>query len=166
MNRVSAAVVPPSRTTPSRLTASKYSSDLVRSWPPSVSPNSEDYGLQVCTITASKCISKLAPSRLQSASPNSLKHILQVYLYSHSITASKCISKLARSQPPSVCPNSIMAAKLALSRPRCASLSSLDQGVVKQWSWMADRPSSTLRRTSHGIRTENSWERVVQARGA
>jgi len=41
-------------------TASKYSSNLTRSRPPSVCPNSLDYGLQFRTITPSKCISKLA----------------------------------------------------------------------------------------------------------
>jgi len=82
-------------------TASKYLSNLARSWPPSVSPNSLDHGLQVYlqtrSITASKCISKLARSRPPSVSPDSLDYGLQV----RTIMASMCISKLARSQPPS-----------------------------------------------------------------
>ena len=66
-------------------TATKYSSNHVRSWPPSVSPNLLDYSLQVCMIMASKCIS-----------PSSLNHGLQVHLHPRTITASKCISKLTQ----------------------------------------------------------------------
>ena len=91
------APVPPTRTTASRYTASKYSSNLARSWRPSASPNSLDHGLQVHlqtrSITASKCISKLA----RYWPPSSLDYGLQF----RSITASKCISKLARSRPRS-----------------------------------------------------------------
>jgi hypothetical protein len=147
MNTVSAPVAPPSRTTASRLTASKYSSNLARSWPPSGSPNSLDYGLQVHlqtrSITASKCISKLARLR----PPSSHDHGLQVHLQTRSISASKCISKLARLRPPSshdhglqmhLQTRSVTASKcmskLARSRPRSASISSLDHGVVKRWS--------------------------------
>jgi len=124
MNSVSAPVVPPSRTTTSRLTASKYSFNLARSWPRNASPN--------CSITASECISKLARSGSPSASPNlfdysirvhlqicsttafkfiskparlqppiSHHHVLQVYLQTQLVTASKCISKLAQLWPPS-----------------------------------------------------------------
>jgi len=75
---------------------------FAQSRPPSVSPNSLHYCLQVCTIMASKCISKLAQSRSQSASLSSLDQGLQVYLQIRSITASKYISKLARSCPRSV----------------------------------------------------------------
>jgi len=53
---------------------SKCISKLARSQPPRVSLNSQDYGLQVCTMTASKYISKLARSWPPSASPNSLDH--------------------------------------------------------------------------------------------
>jgi len=84
------------------MTASKCISKLAQSWPPSVSPNSLDYGLQVRMSMASKCISKLARSQSRSASLSSLDHCLQVYLQICSITASKCISKLARSQPRSI----------------------------------------------------------------
>jgi len=107
MNRVSAPVVPPSRTTASRLTASNYSSNVARSWPPIASSNSLDHSLemylQIRKITASKCISKLAPSQPPSVCTNSLDYSLQV----RTITASKCVSKLARSQPPSVSTNSL-----------------------------------------------------------
>jgi len=112
MHRVSAPVAPPSRTTASRLTASKYSSNLARSWPPSASPNPLDHGLQLYlqtrSITASNCNSKLARSRPPGASPNSLDHGLQVHLQTRSITA----SKFARSWPP-----------------KCISLNSLDHGL-------------------------------------
>ena len=77
-------------------------SKLARSLPPSVSINSQDYGLQTCSITAFK----LAPSSHPSVSANSLDHNLGEHLQVHSVTASKCISKLARSQPPSVSLNS------------------------------------------------------------
>jgi len=70
--------------------ASRCISKLARSQPPSVSPNSHDYGVQVCTVTASKCISKLAQSRPPSVSPNSLAHGLRVHLQTRSITACKC----------------------------------------------------------------------------
>ena len=42
------------------------------SWPPSESPNSLDYGLEVETVRASKCISKLARSQPWSVSLSSL----------------------------------------------------------------------------------------------
>jgi len=103
MNRVSAAVAPPSQSTASRSTTSKYSSNLDRSWPPSAFPKSLDHGLQVHlwvpldpglkvnfqtrSITASKCISEL--------------YNLQI----RSITTSKCISKFTLSQPPNASPN-------------------------------------------------------------
>jgi len=76
-------------------TASKYSSKLAPLRPPSVSPNSLDYGLH-------KCISNLPRSRSRSASLSSLDHGLQVYLQIPSTTASMCISKVARSRPRSV----------------------------------------------------------------
>jgi len=236
MNRVSAPVAPHSRTTASRLTASKYSSNLARalpsseslnslvhglqvhlqtrsitasnfalSWPPSAylqtrtitaskcipkltplrPPSSHDHGLHVhlptSSITASKCISKLAwlrpPSsqdhglqvHLQTCSitasnfalswppsaylqtrsitapkcipklarlwpPSSHNHGFQVHLPTRSITASKCTSKLAQLRPPSSQDHGRHISKLALWRPRSASLSSLNHGVVNQWS--------------------------------
>jgi len=82
-------------------TASKYSSNLARSRPPSVSPNWLDYALQVCTSMASKFISKLAQSRPPSASLSSLDLRLQVHLWVHSISVSKCISEFTRSTSPS-----------------------------------------------------------------
>jgi len=86
------------------LTASKYSSNLARSRPPSASPISLDHGLQVHlqthSITASKCISKLA--RLRPASSH--EHGLQVHPQTRLITISECISKLSWSLPPNVSP--------------------------------------------------------------
>jgi len=82
-------------------TASKSSSNLTWSRPPSASQNSLDHSLQVYlqtrSITASKCIAKVAQSEPPSVSPNSLDYGLQV----RTITASKCISEFTRSWPPS-----------------------------------------------------------------
>jgi len=162
MNGVSAPVSPPSR-----LTASKYSSNLAWSWPPSACPMFLDHRLQVRTHIASKCISS-----------NSLNQGLQVHLQTRSVTASKSISNVAWLRPPSshnhglhvhpqnwleyvlqVCTitaskcisktRSFTASKFAQSQPRSASLCSLDHGVVKKWSSKADSPSSPLHRTSH-----------------
>jgi len=58
MNRVSAAVAPPSWSSASKSTTSKYSSNLDRSWPPSQSPNSLDHGLKVHLSTGSITASK------------------------------------------------------------------------------------------------------------
>jgi len=99
---------PPSSTPPISLDHGlKVISKLARLQPPSVSLNTLDYSLQVCTITAFKCISKLNRLWPPGASWNSLNHGLQVPLQTRLITASKCISKLARLQPPSVSPNSL-----------------------------------------------------------
>jgi len=77
MNRVSAAIVPPSKST-----ASKYSSDLTQSLPASASPESLGHSLrlhlQTRSITASKCI-----------------------FWVQSISATKCISEFIRSRSPS-----------------------------------------------------------------
>ena len=81
-------------------TASKYSSNLARSRPTSVSPNWLDYGLQVRTSMATKCISKLAQSWPPSASLSSLNLTIQVHIQTRSITASKCISEFTRSTSP------------------------------------------------------------------
>jgi len=69
-------------------------SKFAQSWPPSASPNSLDYALQVSTIMASNCIS-----------PNSLNHGLQVHPQTRSITVFKCISQSARSRLRNVSPN-------------------------------------------------------------
>jgi len=86
INIVSAVITPPFRSTASRSTTSKYSSNLDRSWSPSASPNSLDHGLQVHlqtrSITTSKCISQLHDFSLQ------------MHLQTRSITASMCISEL------------------------------------------------------------------------
>ena len=127
-------------------TASKYSSNLDRSWPPSASPNSLHHGLQVHlqtrSITASKCISKLSRLQPPSASLSSLDHGPQVHLQTPRITA----SKFARLWPPSASPNSldyglqvhlsvhsISASKcisqFTRSRPSSASPNSLDHDL-------------------------------------
>jgi hypothetical protein len=80
--------------------ASKCMCKLVQSRPPSVSLNSQDYGLQVHlqtrSITAFKCISKLVRLRPPSVSPNLLDYSLQVYLQTRSIRALECVSKFTR----------------------------------------------------------------------
>jgi len=85
--------------------ASKYSSNLAQSRPPSVSPNSLNHGLQVHlqtrSITTSKCISKLTQSRPPSASLTPLDLSLRVHLQTRSIAASKCISEFTQSPSPS-----------------------------------------------------------------
>ena len=118
-----------------RWIASKYSSKLRLSWPPSASPNSLYYSLQTSSITASKCISKLARLRPPSA-----------YLQTRLITASKCISKLARSRPPNISPHSLNCglqvhlqtrsitspkciSKFAQLQPPCSSTNSLDHDL-------------------------------------
>jgi len=107
MNRVSAPVAPPSRTTTSRLMVSSYSSYLARSWPSSASPDTLDYSLQVYLPTRLFKASTFASSRPPTASLNLLYHGLQVNLQCFSITASRCIFKLARSRPLSASPNSL-----------------------------------------------------------
>jgi len=110
MNRVSAPVAPPSRTT-SRFTASKYSSNHARSWPPSASPYSLDHSLQVHlwvhSISASKCISTLTRLPPPSASLSSLDLGLQVHLQTRLIPACKCVSEFTRSRSPSASPHSL-----------------------------------------------------------
>jgi len=71
--------------------ASKCISKLAQSQPPSVSPNSLDYGLQVRMITALKCISEFTRPWPPSASLSSLDHGHQVQFSTRSITASKYI---------------------------------------------------------------------------
>jgi len=70
-------------------------SKLTQLRPPSVSPNSLDYGFH-------KRISILPLSRSRSASPSPLNHGLLVYLQIRSTTTSKCISNAAWSWPRSV----------------------------------------------------------------
>jgi hypothetical protein len=80
---------------------------FVRSWPPTASPTSHDYGsglnLYVHLITASKSMSNLA--RLWP--PRSHDYGLQVHLQTHLIMASMYISNLTQSHPPSLSPNSL-----------------------------------------------------------
>jgi len=121
-------------------TASKYSSNLARSRPPSVSLKSLDHGLQVYLQTGSITACKFGRSRPPSASPNSLDHGLQVYLQTRSMIASKCISKFDRLRPRSSLDPGLQVdlqilsitaskciSKLARSRPRSVSLSSVDR---------------------------------------
>ena len=108
--------------------------------PPGTAPISLDHGLQVHlqirSITIGVCISMFTLLWPPRESPNSLEYGLQV----NTITASNCISTITQSWP------------------RSASLCSLDYYLVKGWSWKADSPSSTLRRTSLGIRWEFVWK--------
>jgi len=78
---------------PARLpsTASKYSSNLAQSRPPSESPNSLNHSLQVYLQTCSIVACKFAQSWPASA-----------YIQTRSITASKSISRLAWAWPSSV----------------------------------------------------------------
>jgi len=106
---------------PARLlsTSSQYSFNLVRSWPPSASPNSLDHGLQVHLWVQ-------------------LHLGLEVHLETRTIMASKCISEFTRSWPPSSYNNGlqvhvqtrpITASKFATSCPPSASQNSLDYGL-------------------------------------
>jgi len=94
-------------------TSSRYSSNLAWSQPPSASPNSLDYSLQVRMIKASKGISPNSHHLgllvyLLSCSISANKFPWswppQVYLQTNSSTISECISKFTRSQPPSESP--------------------------------------------------------------
>jgi len=145
MNWVSAAVAPPSRSTGSRLTTSKYTSNFARSLHRSASLSPHDHGLHVYLQTrliVSKCIFKharLRPPRLHDDGR-------QVHLQTRSIMASKCISEFTRSRPPSASlsshdngfqvhfwvhsiSGSKCISKLAQSRPLSASLSSHNHGL-------------------------------------
>jgi len=72
-------------------------SKLTRSRPPSVFPNSLDHGLKVRLIKASKCVYQLAWSRSWSVSVNTLDYRLQVHLQTCMITPSECISEFTQS---------------------------------------------------------------------
>jgi len=125
---------------------------LAQSWPPSASPDSLDYGVQVHLQTHSITASKIALSWPPSA-----------YLQIRAITA----SKFKWSWPPTATPHSldgslqvylhtrtIAASKFARSRPRSSALSWLDHSLLKWWSLKADSPSSTLCLTSQSILRE------------
>jgi len=116
-------------------TASKYTSNLARSRPPSASPNSLDHGHQVYLQTHSITACKFAQAWPPSASPISLDYSLQVHLQTPLITA----SKFTRSLPPRVSPNtldyrlqvhletrSITACKFTRSLPPSVSRNTLD----------------------------------------
>jgi len=116
MSWVSAAVAPPSQTTASGLTASNYSSNLARSWPPIASPNSLDHShqvhLQTRLITASKSNYNLAQSR----PPSSHDHGLQVHLETRSIAPSKCISNLDQLRSPTVYDDGLQTRRITASK--------------------------------------------------
>jgi len=150
MNRVSDPVVPPSWSTASRSPSSMYSSNLDRSWSPSASPISCDYGLQlhlwVHSILASKCISKLSRLRPRITSLRSRDIGLQVHLWTRLIMVSNCICEFTWSRPPSAI------STLSRSRHPIASLGTPDLGleVYRQFarSWP---PSAFTNSLSHGL---------------
>ena len=107
MNRVSPSVAPPSWTTACSLTASKYSSNLARSWPPGASPNSVNHSLQVYLITLRIAAPKFGWSMPLSESPNSVEQGLTLHLHTRSITAFTSVSNLGQSWPASAAPNSL-----------------------------------------------------------
>jgi len=142
-------------------TRSMLASKLAQCWPPSVSPNSLDYGLQTRSILASKCISKVA--RLQP--PSSHDHSLQVHLHTRLITASKCVSKLARSQPPSASPNSLnhgLQVHLAQSQPSSVSLY-LPDYELQVCTIMASKGISNLARLQPWSVSLSSLNRHLEA---
>ena len=120
MARFTSAVRPPSRSTASRSTISKYSSNLnwwsspsasstsldqsllvhlgvTGSWPPSESPNSHNHGLQVHL--------RVTQSWPPSESPNSLDHSLQVYLWVQLDLGLQVHLAVTRSRTPNASPN-------------------------------------------------------------
>jgi hypothetical protein len=159
MNQVSAPVVLPSQSTTSswivswstafRSTASMYTTNHDRSWPPSASPNSLYHGIQVCMIMAFKWISQLAQSWLQS----SQDYDLEVHLQTCTIMASKCISKLARLRPPSASLSSIDL-QMHLQTPLITASMCVSKFTPSQFGEMAELMASE----------GNSWERAVLAR--
>ena len=170
--------MPSSRSTSSRLTASKY---------PRISIN---HGLQVRlqtrSILASKCISNVAQSRPQSASLSSLNHGLHVYIQTSSIMAFKCISKLARSWswsasvtwldhglPVYIQTRSITASKFAWSgpsssfpnlfdhQPPSASPNSPDYSAVERWSCDGIRREFVRKSSSGSSSVWRGWEDMM-----
>ena len=125
------------------ITASQCISQLGRSQPPGVSPNSHDYGLHDRTIPASKCISKLAWSHPPSESPNSHQYSFELC----TITASKCIYKLTRSRPQSASPNSLYHSLQVHLQPRAIAASK----CITKLDW--SRPQS-VSPTSHNYRLQ------------
>jgi len=141
MNCVLAPVMTPSRTTASRLNASKYSSNFTRSWPSRASPNSLDQWHLVFLQSRMVTASKFTRSQPPGASWKSHDHGLQVHLQTCPITASKWIFNLVSSLPATVSLNShdyalqlrkIAASKniskLEWSQPQSRSPNSLDYG--------------------------------------
>jgi len=109
---------------PARLlsTASKYSSNVARSLPPSASPTSFDHDLHMNL--------RSTWSRPQSASPNLLDSGLKVHLWVQSTTVSKCISIPDRSRPRSLHDDGLQVHPcITRSRPPNASPNPLDLGL-------------------------------------
>jgi len=126
----------------SRSTASKYSFNLVRSWPPSVSPNTLNYGCQVHlwvhSIPASKCISILAQWRSPSPSLSSLD--LSVFM---------CTSNLARSRPPSASLGSLDLSLLVHLQTR--SIMELKYIFQERWRMYGDTGVTMVDRVTGSI---------------
>jgi len=89
MKIVSTPFAPPSQSTASRSTTTKYTSHPAQWWPTSPSPNSLNHDL--------RCISKVARSLPPSVSPNSDDHALQLHSQTCMITSWECISKFTPS---------------------------------------------------------------------
>jgi len=107
MNRISAPITPPSRNTSSGLNASKYYSNIARSWPPSAYPTTHDYSLQAYVMTRTILASKpMSPILLDYNLQVNLNYDLLVHIQTRTIMASKIISNLAQSGPPGAFPNS------------------------------------------------------------
>jgi len=98
--------VPPTSSSVSRWTTSKYSANVDSSWPPSSSLTSLIHSRQVHLwvhfLLASQCISKVTQWLPPSSYPSSLDYCPQVYLQFCLITFLRSISDCTWSQPPSV----------------------------------------------------------------
>jgi hypothetical protein len=81
-------------------TCSITASNFARLWPPSVSPHSLDYGLQVLLRSHSRMTSKCISQQAQLRAAILDDRGLQVHLQTRSNTVSKYISELTRFLPP------------------------------------------------------------------
>ena len=106
INRVSAPMAPPSKSTSSRSTDSK-NSNLDWLWPPSASSNLLGHGLQVCLQTCMIIASQFAQSWPPTVSLSGYADSSQVHLWGHSMSASKCNPILTQSPGSSASPNSL-----------------------------------------------------------
>jgi len=123
MNTILPPIICPSQTSTSRLTASKYSSNLTQSWPPSAAPNLLHHSFQVYLytymVTASEYISKLTRWQPPRIWLNSHDYGHQVCM----IMTFMCIYKLAQLQAASASSNSLN------SWPPSLSLNSPNYGL-------------------------------------